>query len=185
MKTNTKNLKYNNLAYRKHDAREFYQAQNLLKELQDKIRQYELDKTINFKLYDLAYSINGGDTNLFYEFCDVLYNFYFMEDIQGMSDYEHDDLTELVELRQQGRTSNNWIYSKGRMWKFLTYDEILEMSISDIEDNYSNYMSDIIFSLEELIDDLNDVIKYKNIFQFYIDNQVILFKEWTTLREED
>ena len=168
MNITSKNLKYN--------SKELSKAKNLLEELQHKIIKHELNDTINFKLYDLAYNINDEEVDLFYEFCDELYNYNFMEDIK------EEDLTSLTELRQLGRTSNNWIYSNGRLWSNLTYDEILDWTISDIINDYSPYMNDIIFYLEELNSDLKDVIQYKNIYKGYIDNQVSIFREWAEMR---
>ena len=183
MNTTTKKLKYDYISYRKHNSREFFNAKKILKELQEKIIKYELNDTINFKLYDLFYFTDGYDYNVFYEFCDEVYNFYFMEDLQDDEGSGHGDLTELVELRQLGRTSSNWIYSSWRTWKNLTYDEVLDWTISDIEDTYSSYMTDIIYYLEELNSDLNDAIDYKKIYQYYIDNQIDIFKEWIAIQQ--
>ena len=176
MNITSKKLKYNDLTYRKYNSKELFKAKNLLKELQRKIKKHELNETINFKLYDLAYIINDEEVDLFNQFCDEVYNFYFMEDI------EEADLTNLIELRQLGRTSSNWIYSNRRLWNNTTYDEILEWTISDIINDYSPYMNDIIYYLEELNSDVDDVIKYKNIYNGYIDNQVSIFKEWIKLQ---
>ena len=176
MNITSKKLKYNDLTYIKYNSKELFKAKKLLKELQNNIKKHELNETINFKLYDLFYNIEDEEVDLFYKFCDELYNYYFMEDIEGAG------LTNLTELRQLGRTSSNWIYSNRRLWNNLSYDEILEWTITDIIDEYSPYMSDIIFYLEELNSDLNDAIKYKNIYDGYIDNQVTIFRQWVEMR---